>query len=168
MSSIRSWRASGLAALASIAILFTVAGPAAAAEPAFEVTFPAGVACDGFDLHIVGHGTGPRVDRDFSGRDGTVLNLVAGKGYALTFVNGTTKASVDFKANGTVQWTATHPDGSADMALMGHNVVILFPTDGGPSTTVYVGRVTIAVATDGVWTVGQVAGTSTDICAAIS
>ena len=47
--------------------------------------------------------------------------------------------------------------------------MILFPTDnGGPSTTLYAGRVTVDVAADGVWTVTKTAGTASDICAALS
>ena len=168
MSKIRNRRASGVAALASIAVLFALIGPVAAAEPAFEFTLPAGSAC-GFDLHIAGFGDGSEVVRDFTGHDGTELTLVAGTGYALTFTNETTEATLSLNSSGAVNWTQTYPDVSQEITLMGHNVVILSPGDvGGPSTTLYVGKVTIGVAADGTWTVGKVAGSSIDICAAIS
>jgi len=168
MLALHNWRASGLAALASIALLVSVAGPAAADEPAFEFDIPAGFACADFDLHVAGIGTGSQVAREFSGHGGTVLNLTAGTGYALTFTNASTDATFSLRSNGAVGWTAAYPDGSGRMTLMGHNVLILFPADGGPSTTLYAGRVAVDVAADGVWTVGKVAGTATDIRAALS
>jgi hypothetical protein len=168
MLAVHNWRASGLAALASLALLLSAVAPAAADEPAFQADFPAGLACADLDLHVAGFGTGPQVVREFSGHEGMVLSLTAGTGYALTFTNPSTDATFALRSNGAVTWTAAYDDGSQPMTLLGHNVVILFPTDGGPSTTVYAGRVVIDVAADGVWTVGKVAGTATDICAALS
>lgn len=168
MTALRSRRASALAALTSVALLLAVAGPASADEPAWEFTLPAGLACAGFDLQVTGYGPGPQVDRLFDGSGGTVLNLKAGTGNALTFTNLSSGASISTDANGAVNWTAYYPDGSQRMMLTGHNVVILFPADGGPSTTLHVGRVTIDAAADGVWTVRTIAGTKFDICAAIA
>jgi len=53
---------------------------------------------------------------------------------------------------------------------MGHNVLILFPTDepAGPSTTLVVGRAVIAVDANQNFTVQQISGTTTDICAALA
>ena len=131
--------------------------------------FPAGVACAGFDLHVDGYGSGSQVVREFSGRGGTVLSLQAGTGYAMTFTNVSNSKTLSTKSNGSLAWTTVYPDGSQKMALMGHGVVILFPTDnGGPSTTLYAGRVTVDIAADGVWTVTKTAGTAIDICAALS
>ena len=163
----RSRSASALAALASVGLLVALAGPVAADTPAFSADFPAGLAC-GFELQVDGYGTGSQAVREFTGKDGTVLNLAAGTGYALTFTNVSTGATFSTSSNGAVSWTATRPDGSAKMTLMGHNVVILFPSDGGPSTKLYVGRVVIGVAADGVWTVGPAAGPAMDICARLS
>lgn len=168
MLAARSRRTSAIATLASIALLVVVAGPVAAAEPAFEADFPAGLACADFDLHVAGYGTGSQVVREFVGKDGEILNLVAGTGYALTFTNPANDATLALQSNGSVGWTATRADGTQKMNLMGHNVVILFPSDGGPSTTLYAGRTVIDVAANGVWTVTKVAGTATDICAALS
>lgn len=168
MTALRSRRASALAALTSVALLLGVAGPASAADPAWEVTFPAGLACADFDLQVTAYGPGPQAVRQFERAGGTVLNLWAGTGNALTFTNPSSGASISTDANGAVNWTAIYADGSQRMMLTGHNVVILFPADGGPSTTLHVGRVTIDVATDGVWTVRTIAGTEFDICAAIA
>ena len=43
MSTSRSRRATGLAALASVGLIIALAGPAAAAEPAFRMDFAAGL-----------------------------------------------------------------------------------------------------------------------------
>jgi hypothetical protein len=168
MSTARTKRTTGLASLASLALLLALVAPAAAAEPAFEMDFPAGLACADFDLHVAGYGDGPQVAREFTGRGGTVLYLSAGTGYELTFTNTLTGATLSTRSNGAVNWTTVYPDGSGKMTLMGHNVVILFPADGGPSTTLYVGRAVIGIAADGTWTLGKVAGTATDLCAALS
>jgi hypothetical protein len=63
-----------------------------------------------------------------------------------------------------------NPDGSSTLLITGHNVLILFPTDvpAGPSTTLYVGRVVFTIDSSGVFTVQEVSGTATDICAAVS
>lgn len=167
MSAIRSRRASALAAVVSLALAAALAAPAAAAEPAFQATFEAGLACPAFDLQVTGYGTGSQVVREFTRPDGTVLSLTAGTGYALRFANGSTGATYDLRANGAVSWSSWAGDGSGTMTLLGHNVVILFPADGGPSTTLYTGRVQIGVAADATWTVGKVAGSRVDLCAAL-
>jgi hypothetical protein len=168
MTALRSRRASALAALTSVALLLAVAGPASADEPVSEFTLPAGLACADFDLQVAAYGPGSQVVRRFDRTGGTVLNLKAGTGKAMTFTNVSSGASISTDANGAVDLTATYPDGSQRMMLTGHNVVILFPADGGPSTTLHVGRVRIDVAPDGVWTVRTIAGTKFDICAAIA
>lgn len=164
MSKTRSRGASLLATLASCALLLVAAGPVAASGPAFQMDLPAGLACPSFDLRIEGYGTGQQVSRDLPG--GRILG--AGTGFALVFTNLASGSSIRTSPNGATTLTTTYGDGSSRMALTGHNVVILFPADGGPSTTLYVGRVVIGVAPDGTWTVGAVAGTSMDVCAALS
>ena len=169
MATSRSRRATGLATLASLGLMIALAGPAAAAEPTFQMDFAAGEACAGFALHVDGYGEGSQAVRQFAGRGGTALSLFAGTGWAMTFSNASTDATISTTSNGSVQWTTVFPDGSQKMALMGHGAVILFPTDnGGPSTTLYAGRVTVDISADGVWTVTKTAGTASDICAALS
>lgn len=164
MAKIRSRSASLLAALASGALLLVAAAPVYAGGPAFQMDLAAGLACPAFDLRIEGYGDGQQVSRDLPG--GRILG--AGTGFELVFTNLASGKSITTKANGAASVTTTLRDGSSRMALTGHNVVILFPADGGPSTTLYVGRVSIGVATDGVWTVGASAGASMDVCAAVS
>lgn len=168
MSASRNRRATLFAALASMAMLLGAAVPASAAEPAFQMDLPAGLACAGFDLRVEGYGSGFPVNREFAVPGGTIRILSAGPGFQLTFTNLGTGRHVDLDSNGAVSWTRVYDDGSAAMALTGHNVVILFPADGGPSTDLYVGRVRIDVAPDGVWTVQGSAGAQLDICAALS
>jgi hypothetical protein len=163
MVATRSWRATALGALASMVMLAGIAAPVAASNT-FVLDLPAGLACQ-FDLRISGTGNDPQVTRTFG--DGAIA-LTAGKGYALTYTNLSTQASISTKANGSVTWTTTNPDGSQQLILMGNNVVILFPADGGPSTKVYSGLVVIGVAPDGAWTVQKVAASVLDVCAALS
>jgi hypothetical protein len=172
MSTSRSWRATGLAALASVGLLVALAGPVAAAEPvpAWEYTFTgAEQACAGFDLHVAGYGEGSQVVREFDGRGGTALSLVAGTGWALAFTNATSGATFTTTSSGAATWTAAGQDGTSRKTMLGHNAVLLFPADnGGPSTILYIGRVTVDVSAAGVWTVTKNAGTALDICAALS
>jgi len=165
MSEPRRRRASRWAALAAMAALLVTAAPVAADGPAFTFDLPAGLACADFDLRIEGYGDGPQVwERQLPG--GRVIT--AGTGSRLVYTNLQTGATISTRSNGGVNMTTIYDDGTSRMALTGHNVLILFPADGGPSTTLYVGRVVIRVAADGVWTVAPGAGTATDICAALS
>jgi hypothetical protein len=164
MSEPRRRRASRWAALAAIAALLVTAAPVAADGPAFSFDLPAGWACSDFDLRIEGYGDGQQVSRELPG--GRVIG--AGTGNTLVYTNLQSGATLSTRANGAVSITTAYDDGTLRMALQGHNVVILFPADGGPSTTLYVGRVVVNVAADGVWSVAPGAGTATDICAALS
>jgi hypothetical protein len=73
-------------------------------------------------------------------------------------------------ANGAVSKTVINADGSQTVALSGHNVLILFPTDvaAGPSTTLYVSHVVFTVNVNGVFTLVSTSGTATNICATVS
>lgn len=132
---------------------------------------PAGLACAGFDLRVEITGNPNRVSREFTDRNGNVVRmLTAGKGNTLSFTNLGTGAVLALRPNGSVEHIGLLPDGSQKWATTGHNVLILFPTDipAGPSTTLYVGRVTFTINTSGVFTMGSTSGKSTDICAALS
>jgi hypothetical protein len=149
--------------LAVVLVLgLSLAAPVAAA-PAF--VFDPGVAC-AFGLGIDFGDGGPQNAHEF--KDGRLLS--AGRGNALTFTNMDTKATFSTRATGSSSWTVENPDGSTTQTLIGQWLVILFPTDvpPGPSTTIYVGRVVVDIATDGVWTIESVSGTTTDVCAALS
>jgi len=96
---------------------------------------------------------------------------MAGKGFNLTFTNLSTGKSLTLDSNGSVQIKKDNGDGTQTVTNLGHNVIILFPTDvpAGPSTTLYVGSVVYTVdRASGVFTVKTHSGTTTDICAALS
>jgi hypothetical protein len=138
----------------------------------YTVTFPAGSACSDFDLTVNIDTNDRQVYKEFTDKNGSTVRVItAGKGNDLEFVNGTTGATFSLKANGSVSHTIINPDGTSTVSSEGHNVIILFPTDEppGPTTTLYVGRITYTVvdATQH-FTLQNVSGNSTDICAALS
>lgn len=153
----------------ALAILLGSAQLVVAAEPAFTMEFPAGLVCN-FALRVDGFGEPHRVDKVFTDKNGYVRVLSAGKGFELLYTNLATGATMSTEANGSINHTTYNPDGTATLELTGHNVVFLYPTDvpAGPSTTLYVGRVTFTVDTLGNWTKQQVIGKTFDICAALS
>jgi len=162
-------------AVTLVALLGSV-GPstAASAPPAlnsYSIDLPAGTAC-AFELSIEILSAEHRVFREFKDRNGNVVrSLQAGAGDTLVFTNvSTSRALAPLKTGGSVIRTTINPDGSQTVALTGHNVLILFPTDvpAGPSTTLYLGRVVYTADTNGVFTLQSVSGSSTNICALLS
>jgi hypothetical protein len=142
--------------------------PATAADSDFTFVFPAGIACN-FELQIEGSG-GNRHLKEFTDKnDNVVRSLDAGTGSALRFTNLTTGNTFSTKSNGAVSHTTFNPDGSLTQKLTGHNLLILFPTDNppGPSTTLIAGRVVFTVDINEVFTVQEVSGKTTDICAVL-
>jgi hypothetical protein len=157
-----------VALILTLAAVLGSASPATAADPTV-IDFPAGTACD-FDLRVEISG-GSNVVKEFVDKNGNVVRMLfAGKGSALSFTNLSTGATFSLKANGSVTHITFNPDGSSTWDITGHNVLILFPTDvpAGPSTTLHVGRVVFTVDSSGVFTVQQVSGQTTDICAVLS
>jgi hypothetical protein len=157
--------ASAALALATVVLLIAAAAPvAAAAQPlAFSMELDPGLACRDIGLRVDGYGTGT-TSRQLP--NGDVIS--AGTGYTLVFTKMGSDKSLTLNSNGSVQFASTSSSGVTRLALMGHNVVILFPTDnGGPSTILYVGQANVTIDAAGTWTVTKVAGTSLDICAAL-
>jgi hypothetical protein len=151
-----------------VAVLASVALPVPAHAADVELQLPAGLACE-FELGLSITG-GSTVPRDFTDAEGnTVWSLSAGTGSAITFTNLSNSATLSLKSNGAVSRTTWNADGSSTVQSTGHNVLLLFPTDvpAGPSTTLYVGRVTYDVSAEGVFTLLSTSGASTDICAAL-
>jgi hypothetical protein len=143
-------------------------GSVATAADTTMIDFPSGVACD-FALRVEISG-GNQVVKEFVDKNGNVVRMLsAGKGSALLFTNLSTGATFSLKANGSVTHITFNPDGSSTQDITGHNVLILFPTDvpAGPSTTLHVGRVVFTVDINQVFTVQEVSGKTTDICAAL-
>ena len=156
----REWAA---AAAAAAVISIAVPVPAFAAD--FDFVFPAGAACD-FELRVTGTG-GSGITREFTDSDGNIVRtLTAGRGVDLTFTNVFTDATVSLKGNGSVISTTLDPDGSSTVRSTGHNVLVMFPTDvpAGPSTTLYVGRVTYDVDAQGTFSITGSSGRTRDIC----
>jgi hypothetical protein len=161
-------------ACAVIATLIALVGSAtqsiAADPPDQTLDFPAGLVCD-FPLHIDIWNNPNQVVREFKDKNGNVVRmLTAGKGSTLVFTNLDNGKSLSLKPNGAVQHIALNPDGSQTLVVTGHNVLFLFPTDvpPGPSTTLHVGRVVFTADSSGNFTVLEISGETTDICAALA
>ena len=151
----------------SVTLLGT-ASASAAPDPFYaEYELPAGLGCD-FALKVEIRG-GTQVSREFTDKDGNLLRLAAGKGSENTYINLDTGETFVQTASGSVARVTTYPDGSMKWVTTGHNSLILFPTDfPGPSTTLTAGRVVFTVDANFVYTVTEVSGNTTDICAELS
>lgn len=155
-------------AVGAFAAAMVGTGPATAA--AHDIELPAGTACADFALGIDVMGDAPTT-RVFTDREGNVTRVItAGKGQALTFTNLVSEGSLSLKANGSVNITRPGANGVSTATLMGHNVIIMFPSDTppGPSTTLYVGRVVYTFDQFNNFTMLSTTGRSMDICAALA
>ena len=161
-------RVAAVVGLTAAGIIGT-ASLSAAAPATVLYDWPAGVACE-FPLKVETTGESSEY-KELPGKNGDLRLLLAGKGLPLTFTNTATGESLSLKANGAVQHVTLHPDGSSTFVLTGHNVIFLFPTDtpAGPSTTLHVGRVEFtATPPNNDFTIQNVSGTTTDLCAALT
>jgi hypothetical protein len=146
-----------------------------------DATFVKGLACPDFTLHIVGSG-GQLVSKQFVDKNGNPVRLLfAGTGlnflYEALNEYGDVLGTFSTKSNGAVNQITYNTDGSLTYKVMGHNLLILFPGDvslvpgdvpAGPSTTLIVGRLVFTVDTNNLFTVQDVSGKTTDICAVLS
>jgi hypothetical protein len=160
-----------VALILPLAVVLGSGSPATAADPPDAVfELPAGVACPDFALKVEVRG-GNQVMKEFRDKNGNVVRMLsAGKGSELSFINLSTGATLSLTTGGSVTHTTLNPDGSQTVTGTGHNVLIFFPTDvpAGPSTTLYQGRIVYTVDPNGVSTLQEVSGKTTDICAALS
>ena len=153
--------------LCMLAVILSFPGRAAAADPDFTFIFPAGTACS-FELQVDGFG-GHRNFKEFRDSAGRLVrSLEAGTGTGLRFTNLSSGKTFATMSNGAVSRKTFNVDGSITETDTGHTVLILFPTDNpaGPSTTLIAGRL-VFTNVFGVFTVQQVGGKVTDICAAL-
>ena len=161
----------GIAAVTVALASAPMATSARADDPPSSIAFelPPDVGCAGFGLRVEGSGSNLHTTELVS-PSGRVRTITAGTGYALTFTNLESGASVVTPANGSALQTRSNADGSATVTATGHTLLILFPTDvpAGPSTRVYTGRVVFTVDSAMNFTVISSAGPSVDICAALS
>lgn len=159
--------------LSAAAFAFATFGPGVASAqspPDAVIDLPAGVACAGFDLRLEIRG-GVQQNKLFTDKNGNPVRFISvGKGSALTLINLNNGNSLALRPNGSGSHFQFHGDGSQTLSATGHNLIVLFPNDtpAGPSTTQFVGRVLVHIAADQTWTVRQVSGTRTDICAALA
>ncbi|HET9645677.1 MAG TPA: hypothetical protein VFP68_20500 [Burkholderiaceae bacterium] len=145
---------------------------AAAAGPALAdfqelVTFPAGVACQ-FELKVEGDGSGVRVNKVPGG--GRWTSISAGTGSDLKLTNVSNGSWITLEGNGAVNLTRPSDNGSYISTLTGHNIVFMYPTDtpAGPSTTLYIGSVTLRIDSVGNSTIVSSSGRKRDLCAELS
>lgn len=156
-----------VALVATSAAALLAAGPMAGTVAAAQLELPAGVACS-FGLGIdFAPPVGGSVWREWTDADGNVVRtLQAGTGNELRFTNLTTGATFSTPSNGSVISTRILEDGTLVTQMTGHTILIMFPTDDppGPSTTLYVGRVTFTMDATGFTKISTSAGRAVDIC----
>ena len=138
-------------------------------EPPASIDLPAGIACD-FPLRLENQGSNFHL-KEFSDRNGNPVRvIIAGKGSFITYTNLESGATLSLKLYGFAAHITDNGNGTITETDTRHVSLILFPTDipAGPSTTAYVGRLTITIDTNtGVFTLQSFTGKATDICAAL-
>lgn len=151
--------------------------PAGAAKPTPDpvpdiVLLPQGVACPDFAVRVSISG-GQQVFKEFVDKEGNVVRaLFAGSGTRLLLESldedGTVLGTFSSKG-GSVFHVTYNPDGTQTWRVTGHNLIVFLPSDipAGPSTTLYVGQV-IYTIDQGVSTLEEVKGSTTDVCAALT
>jgi len=129
-------------------------------------------ACPNFNISFTTSG-GNQALRLTRVKDGVIYTVTSGSGTTITFnaldKKGNIVKSVTFDTKGSVTKTTTSGD-TTTFQVTGFGTLLLFPTDpGGPSTTVYNGKVTFTLAADGTLVSTVVnSGRTFDICAALS
>jgi hypothetical protein len=162
-----------LALAAALVLVGALAGPVAAEE--HGTVFPAGVACADFDLAVDAgpqHGVASSNSwKVFYDDDGNVVRaLFPGTGPELTLTNLTTEEALTLKSNASIISQVVEDDGTVTLTVLGHMVMIQFPTDfpPGPWTKLFVGRAVYSIDAQNVWTLLTSSGREVDICAALS
>jgi hypothetical protein len=132
-------------------------------------TVPDELGCE-FPLHISGTGSNANIIEFENGRQ-----IIAGRGYLLTYTNLDTGKSVTFESNGSVRRTsAPDEDNVVTVTATGSNGLVLFPSDASeisevPSAIQYTGRIVYTVDQDtGVFTLLSASGRQQDLCAELS
>jgi hypothetical protein len=159
----------------AIATALAVAAPTAAgaSEGTDPIVLPEGVACSDFEVRLEVSG-GKRNTRTFTDADGDIVTMTTGAAESVVLTNGETGESVTVGSRGARTRTTVR-DGITTVEQTGNLVLVLFPSDVGgeelpvPSTTFISGRTvfTIDDAT-GVFTLQQVSGRTTDLCAVLA
>jgi hypothetical protein len=145
-------------AATSVAVATIAVGAAAAPAHAQDFVLPS---CPGFDVGVtIESGAGNPI------QVGPRAVLAAGT-FTFTLENMETGATYSVRTAGAGRATP-RPDGSTIFTSTGPNLLFLFPTDpGGPSTTLYLGRLVGSQSADDVTTIISSTGGTVDVCAAL-
>jgi hypothetical protein len=145
-------------AATSIAVMSIAVGAAAAPAHAQDLVFPS---CPGFDVGLtIESGAGNPI------QVGPRAVLAAGT-FRVTLENVRTGTTYSARTAGAGR-ARPGPNGSTIFTNTGPNLLFLFATDpGGPSTTLYLGRLVLNQSADEVTTINSSTGGTVDVCAAL-
>jgi len=157
----------------AVAMMFGPAGSSVASNPPIVFDWLQGEACPNFGMHVeLDVDSAHLTSRTFIDKNGNPVRFfLAGKNFAMKFVNTSTNATYNVRAEGSVQNIKLNPDGSQTWVLTGHTVITWTPPPPptAPATIRYVGRLVITVDSSGtLFTIASFTGQTTDICAALS
>ena len=146
-------RTASSAVAASLAV-----GAATAPANAQDFVLPS---CPGFDVGVtIGDGAGNPTTV------GPRAVQLAGT-MTIALDNQTTGTTYSVRTAGAAR-TAPGPSGSTIWTVTGPSILFLFPSDsGGPSTTLYQGRLVFEQSADNVTTIKSSTGGTVDLCAAL-
>jgi hypothetical protein len=155
-----------LAAALALAAAAVAAPPVRGPAPVDPLTFPAGVACEGFAVTVSAEVNKQTMTVFFDKEGNPIRALVVGRLILRLEGNGNVVA---LRLGDAIHLTF-NADGTLTVEGTGNVVFVAFPTDvpPGPSITLYSGRLELNVTPDGVGTVVDTAGKSFDVCAALS
>ena len=146
------------------------ASSAFAAKPTHEtstsppVEFPAGFVCE-FPIQVSAQTSNVTT---FFDRQGNPVRILITHFSPVTVTNADTGKSITVP-HGAAFHSFPNPDGSQTLITTGHALVAAFPTDvGGPSLTLYSGRVVQTLTANFDLTAITTSGKSVDMCAALS
>lgn len=146
-------------AATSVAVTALAVGATALPADAQDFVFPS---CQGFDVGVTfgdSHGNPVQV--------GPRAVLAAGS-RTFTLDNEATGATTSVRTAGALVSARPGPNESTIFTVVGPSILFLFPTDpGGPSTTLYPGRLVFSQGADGVTTILSSSGATRDLCAVL-
>jgi hypothetical protein len=150
--------------------LLSMGNPAMAElPPSFTFKFAPGIACD-FELQIEGWGGNRRV-AEYKDENGNRVRLLeAGAGTALRFTKIANNQTFSTDSTGAVSQIRYNLNGSFTETDTGQSLLILYPTaqPTGPSTSLISGNIVFTVDSRGIFSMQEIKGKTTDICAAFS
>jgi hypothetical protein len=135
--------------------------------PGLAQVFPAGEACDDFDVNVdagPGHGANFRV---FEDEDGNLVRiLITGTSPHLVITNLESGKSYTLVSKGQRQQIKFNDDGTTTIMATGHTMVQWASVDDPSSELIaYIGYLEILVDEDGIFHLVKATGRQIDICA---